>query len=170
MTTPTRLTFTKKRPKFAAWLVEAGAEMLVPTNEWELMRFRGDKGTSVVYRDKAGNLTFTGEVGEAWKRFTGGVGYRVTQAAKRRQFKSPEIKALMERDGSDCFYCLSPLGEDLTVEHLLAVTHGGPSHISNLALAHRECNEQAHHLSLMEKIRMRTEAVIAMRHLGRKAA
>jgi hypothetical protein len=170
MSTPTLATFKKKLPKFSAWLSEAGGEMLAPTNEWEMLRFRGDRGTSIVYRDKGGNLTFTGDAAPAWNCYSRGNPYRVTKAATRKHVKDVTVRTLLERDGCDCFYCLFPLGDDMTVEHLLSATHGGPSHITNLALAHSACNLQAGNLSLPEKISMHTDAVIAMHQLGRKAA
>lgn len=52
--------------KFKAWLCERGAEILTPTNEYEVLRFRSIKGTSIVYRDKRGSNTMTNEAGVAY--------------------------------------------------------------------------------------------------------
>lgn len=47
----------KRLPKIKAWLSSAGAEVLEPTNEWELMRFRANGHTCVVYVNKMDRLT-----------------------------------------------------------------------------------------------------------------
>ena len=71
----------------------------------------------------------------------------------------------MARDGDNCFFCRKPLAGDLTVEHLVALAHGGPNHISNLVCAHAACNHEAGHLSVAEKVALalakRTAKVLA---------
>ena len=62
------------------------------------------------------------------------------------------MAALISRDGEDCFFCARALGQDITVEHLVAIAHGGPNHISNLFLAHAACNNEAGHMSAPEKV------------------
>ena len=61
----------------------------------------------------------------------------------------------MKRDGQLCFFCLKPVGVDITVEHLIALVDSGPDHLSNKVLAHSVCNQKAGSLSVMEKIQVR---------------
>lgn len=147
-----------RKEAFEKWLVERGAELLTPTNEWELLRFRTEKGTSIVYTNKHGVLTWTNQAAEAFLAHVGCKSWRAVRASQRRLKSSPVCQALRKRDGDACFYChLTVAVEEESAEHLVSITHGGPDHIANMALAHRICNSEAGHLSLMEKIRMREE-------------
>ena len=51
--------------------------------------------------------------------------------------------------------------EDMTFEHMLASVHGGGYSIANLVIAHRQCNEAAGHLHVMQKIQIRERALVA---------
>jgi 5-methylcytosine-specific restriction endonuclease McrA len=71
---------------------------------------------------------------------------------------------LVERDGAGCFFCGRrvsapdedcPPGYEPSVEHLVAIMHGGPNHISNTYLAHARCNNIAGNVSAVEKIGLR---------------
>jgi hypothetical protein len=65
-------------------------------------------------------------------------------------------KVVLERDGSHCFYCHKPMPEgDMTLEHLVAVKHGGKNSSANLVLAHALCNERMGSRPVIEKIRYR---------------
>jgi 5-methylcytosine-specific restriction endonuclease McrA len=65
-------------------------------------------------------------------------------------------KVLRERDGDGCFFCPKLMEKkDTTLEHLLSRTHGGSNHMHNLALAHQKCNQEASHMSVVEKVRLR---------------
>lgn len=70
--------------------------------------------------------------------------------AKRRQ-------RLIERDGADCWFCGVPLGDDITIEHLVPKSEGGRNTLANYALAHQRCNLQAANLPLVKKIALRAE-------------
>lgn len=151
---------TSRRAKFEAFLVERGAQILQPTNEWEVLRFKTSRGTSIVYCNARGGVTPTGEATAAWDAFEKCKPWRGAPAPKKRvkgrERLLPLYRALLKRDGAACFYCGAPTDEaDRTLEHLVARAHGGPDHLSNLVLAHRRCNANAGHLSAMEKIRMR---------------
>ncbi|WP_186130131.1 HNH endonuclease [Burkholderia gladioli] len=151
---------TSRRTKFEAFLVERGAQILQPTNEWEVLRFKTSHGTSIVYCNAHGGITPTGEATAAWKAFEKNGPWRATPPPRKRPTGRdktwPMFEALLKRDGAACFYCGEPTDEaDRTLEHLVARAHGGPDHLSNLVLAHRRCNANAGHLSAMEKIRMR---------------
>lgn len=156
--------YGKKHAKFVEWLTARGASILTPTNQWELARWVGNGVTSVIYTNAKCNVTFTGDSAAAWTAFSkGDNAYRAAPPAKRRGKSSPTIKALRVRDGDLCFFCLRSVNDDdASVEHLVPVTHGGPSHMSNLVLAHQSCNSDAGHLSAMEKINTRMRAVLEL--------
>lgn len=154
--------FTSRRAKFEAFLTERGAQILQPTNEWEVLRFRTSRGTSVVYCNSKGGITPTGESLEAWTAFEINGPWRgVTKPHKRPRkdgHKTSLLNALLRRDGPSCFFCGAPTtADDRSLEHLVPLSHGGPNHLSNLVLAHRRCNADAGHLSVMEKIRLRDD-------------
>jgi 5-methylcytosine-specific restriction endonuclease McrA len=160
--------FITQLPSFVAYLTSAGAEVMQTTNEWEVVRFRTGDGVSVVYTNAKGGLTFTKESEEAWKGFRHMKSWkpalRSTNGGSRHsrpKKASPVIRTLRERDGDLCFYCLEPVEvEDASVEHLVPHSHGGPSHLSNLFIAHRKCNSRAGHLSAPEKINLHVVAVL----------
>ena len=148
----------KASTKFRAFLTERGAEVLKPTSEWELIRFNCAAGVAIVYTDARGRTTFTGESLAAWNAFCTSGAWSAGTAVKRKKL-SPVIQTLLDRDGDSCFYCWKTMDStDQSVEHIVPVAHGGPNHISNLALAHRRCNAAAGHLSAMEKILRRERA------------
>ncbi|MCB1719740.1 MAG: HNH endonuclease, partial [Candidatus Competibacteraceae bacterium] len=104
-------------------------------------------------------LRFTGDSAEAYRAFDNGKSWQGTDKNKARLVRrSPKVKTLLRRDGGNCFYCREPLGDDITVEHLVCRAHGGPNHISNLVLAHGQCNHAAGHLSAAEKVAIRDHA------------
>lgn len=157
MNTATRL--IKKAVEFRDWLAGCGAQVLEPTNEWELVRFKAGAQTSIIYRNKIGGIRFCGVAEEAWRAFQSGSAWRAAPPTRRRRM-SPMIRALRTRDGNLCFYCQRTVSADNeSVEHLVSVTHGGPNHISNLFLTHKGCNSSAGHLSAPEKIKIHVRAV-----------
>lgn len=148
--------------KFLARVAEAGGEILAPTNAYEVMRFKTRLGVGVVYTNARGNRTWNREarmVREHFDRRQTGSLAPVTVRGRRKG--AGTVNALLARDGEGCFFCRLPLNGDITVEHLVSVAHGGPNHISNLFLAHAECNQKAGHLSAPEKIAIREKAVPA---------
>lgn len=159
-------TFKDRLGRFSHWLHERGAQVQATTNEWELIRFKANTKTSIVYRNTAGALTFTGEAEAAWKSYLSAGSWRGCDSTKRSKKTSTEVRSLLARDGERCFLCGLALGTDITVEHLVAVAHGGPNHLSNKALMHRLCNERVNHLSVVEKVRMRDEIRRHANHQG----
>lgn len=152
----TRNQLEKKLPAFKDWLAARGAEVLSPTNPFEVVRFRASGQTHVVYAKGTGQLTHAGEATKALNAFTNpGSKWSAGVATPRKSKPLPVVRRLLERDGGACFLCRKPLGEDCTVEHLVPLAVGGPNHIANLALAHSGCNLRMGHLSLMEKIALR---------------
>ena len=59
----------------------------------------------------------------------------------------------MKRDGDSCFICGKPLLDDITVEHLIGLSHGGRNFYWNRVLAHHDCNQAVNRMDLVEKIK-----------------
>lgn len=151
--------FILKREAFLNWLSRNGAEILSPVDENELVRFICTSRISSVWRSKNRGLTFNGASAAAWHAFTHAKPWRAVPKPSRRGLR-PKIRALLDRDGTLCFFCRQELGEDITVEHLLCATFGGVDHMANLALAHGTCNKSAGNLSLAEKINIHVKGRI----------
>lgn len=159
MTIHTVSQLRKKLPAVRDFLAARGAEVLEPTNEWEVVRFRAAGATAVIYTNASGRITPSNQAAHAaMNAFVSGGKWNAGVAAPRRARRTPEVVALLERDGDCCFLCRKPLGNDITVDHLVPRTAGGPNHIANKALAHKGCNLRMGHLSLMEKIALREQA------------
>lgn len=141
---------------FLARIVAAGGERLAATSHWEVMRFKTRLGVGVVYVDSKGARTWNPEA-KAARAHLAKPGSGSLAPMKKNGAKVPAgtVERILARDGSVCFYCRAELGDDCTVEHLVARNHGGPNHISNLFLAHAPCNQRAGHLSAPEKIVLR---------------
>jgi hypothetical protein len=153
---PTANQVIKRLENFKTFLGQRGAELLSVTNEWELIRFKTGKGVAIVYRSKDENATcsFIGDAQQAWLEFLNPeTKWRAIPPTKRKPSQSVEYRTIRQRDGSDCFFCAEHVPEGQgTIEHLVPVCHGGPQHISNKFLAHKDCNAQAGNLSAPEKI------------------
>lgn len=152
---------TKADKKFLDAVVAAGGEVLAPTNPYEIMRFKTKLGVGVVYEGRRGR-TWNSEAKSVREHLSrGGNGSLAPVEIRGRRTGKGTVNRLIERDGSGCFFCGIDLGGDITVEHLVAVAHGGPNHVSNLFLAHAECNQTAGHLSAPEKVAMAIAARLA---------
>lgn len=144
----------KRLDPLRSFLTARGAEVLEPTNEWELLRFRADRITHVVFTNKRGTLSANERTKHIINCFSAGKPWTAGVATPRRHHGTDE-RALLKRDGDSCFLCRRPLGDDVTIEHLVPVVHGGANHIANKALAHAGCNMRMGHMSVMEKIALR---------------
>lgn len=150
MNAPTK---TKADAKFLATVVAMGAEELSPTNSYEVLRFKTKLGVGVVYENKRGVRTWNAEARAVREHLSSRKGGSLAPVEVRgRRTGKGTVDRLFERDGDSCFFCGLALANDVTVEHLVAVAHGGPNHISNLFFAHAECNRDAGHLSAPEKV------------------
>jgi hypothetical protein len=151
-----RAAFVKVWPKFRAWLGENGADILAPTNPYEIARFTTNEGTGVVYINRSGRISaWEGGASTAFLAWKGGAQWRARQkTVRRRNTARPTILALIERDGPCCIYCRTELTVDTaTVEHIVPVTAGGPDSVINKALACEPCNVAGGALSPVEKMR-----------------
>jgi hypothetical protein len=147
---------------FKIWLVECGAIIEPPTNDYEILRVRTCHGVHVAYRKDNGKETWPAALSIL----------RESARAKKRQSLSPNLKdriklrytidAIIERDGCECWFSGEKFfgngDERITVEHLCPVSHGGPNHLSNLVIATREWNQKAGNLSVSEKVKLREAA------------
>ena len=151
----------KKLPAYRDWLSRNGAQVLEPTNEWEVVRFKSGDETCITYRNRTGGIKHSGLTAEfALKSFLHAKSWRAATPTCRRKSMSPMVATLRKRDGGLCFFCQRQVDEGSeSVEHLVNITHGGPNHISNLFLAHVSCNQKAGHLSAMEKICIHVAAI-----------
>ena len=136
---------------FIQWLKDRGADVLAPMSQWEVIRFVANGETSVIYQRKDGRLTWTGQGGAAWGAFKGRRQWMPGKRVKRKGRKQ-HIEALVARDGQTCWYCGFLLEwEEMTVEHMVSLSSGGPNHLDNLVIACEPCNQEAHTKSVSEK-------------------
>jgi 5-methylcytosine-specific restriction endonuclease McrA len=160
---PKKTSQERKIDRFKAWLVERGAELLISTNDYEVVRYRAGSVTSIVYRnDKNERWKYTGDAQSAWDAYKDKSPHYRCDVKSTRIRRTPaqrdvQIRTIIARDGNVCFYCGDPFSDNLppTKEHLVSRTHQGPDTIHNLFAACSRCNSEAGHLSAAEKIRMR---------------
>ena len=135
--------------KFKNWLVNHGCEILPVTNEYESLRWKGKK-VGVIYHSGKNSGSYAWGAIEAYvkrKKWDGGP---VTTGRYNHYVK--EKKLLLERDGSRCFFCGLEMEDDITLEHLIALSRGGKNNLSNMVLAHEECNWKTSRLNISEKV------------------
>jgi 5-methylcytosine-specific restriction endonuclease McrA len=140
--------------KFKTYLGNCGAEVLTPTNPYELVRFRTENGVSVVYTGKRGE-TFTGESEQAYNLFKQNKKWKTVS---RKRHALTDLKArLASRDGKECFFCgvRYKTLDRYTVEHLLSFSHGGKENINNLCLACESCNTAIGNMAIVKKVLFR---------------
>lgn len=143
----------KRLPAFKKWLTTHGAEILSPTNEWELLRVKANGVVFILYRNKNERLWATKGLEEIFHKFLEGQPWKAVNPVKGASAKRQYINTLAEKYGLTCCYCdyeLTP--ETATIEHFLAKTHGGPNTIQNMGLACQLCNNTVGSLPVMEKL------------------
>jgi 5-methylcytosine-specific restriction endonuclease McrA len=146
----------KELERFKTFLVAAGAELLTTTNKWEVLRFKANGETGIVYKNKFGQFTYVHQAKDAYEAFSNKSSWDGKKEVVKRKKSSILIRSLIKRDGKSCFYCDQTLEEDeMTVEHLFSINQGGTNHISNLAISCKPCNNEAGHLSVVEKVKLR---------------
>jgi hypothetical protein len=156
--------FKLKLKTFEEFLKARGAEVLhVTNNEWELCRFRTERGIGIIYTNSKGTLAFQGTAQEAYIAFKMGRAWRALPAPIRSRAQPIEYRTLRKRDGDLCFFCHKYVKlDEQSIEHLVPITSGGPNHISNMFLAHETCNQKHGHISGPEKIRVHTNSVMML--------
>lgn len=137
--------------QFIQWLKDNGAEVFPPTNEYEAVRFKG-KEVGVLYKSgkTSNNYTMVAVTCFIRKRHWDGKPHNV---GRHKNYRREKI-ALLKRDGNRCFLCREKLGNDMTVDHLIALSCGGRNTLGNMVLMHEECNQSVSNIPLVEKIEM----------------
>jgi hypothetical protein len=162
--------------RLKTWAVSEGAEYEAPTNPYELLRLRVNGGVAIVWKKDSGKLTWNPLSARLKQALITGSGFpadlRHVEKTKV-QFvpgaNSVTHRTLIHRDGEGCFFCFEEKPGEMTLEHLVPRTHGGPDHISNKFRACSPCNMRAGHLSAPEKIKIRDANLLA-REAGKAAA
>lgn len=139
---------------FISWLQGYGCEILPKTNDFEDVRWRGSH-VGVRYTSGKTNGPYAYRAIIAFVKRQKWDGGPVRTGRKKSYVK--QKAHILKRDGSDCFFCGLPLGDDITVEHLIALTRGGPNALSNMVLAHEDCNAGAHTQDVAVKVRVAIE-------------
>lgn len=52
------------------------------------------------------------------------------------------VKTLRKKQHDKCYWCHEPLGDDVTLEHLVPLSKNGEDSIENAAAAHSKCNSE----------------------------
>jgi len=142
-----------KLEKFKTWLGKRGVVILDPTNEWEVVRFKTENGTSVIYSNKRDILTFTGESETAYNAWKSGRSWKPVDR-RRKQLRAKKAQ-LAARDGKRCFIHGAKMNfDELTIEHLFSFSHGGTDNINNLCLACEPCQKELGNLPITKKIEL----------------
>lgn len=142
---------------FEKFIYDRGGEVLAPTSEWELVRFKTASATGIIYRKANGNVTFSGGSKLAWECYLNDRSWTAGNKRKRsRGRQAIVIDALVKRDGKACFYCGCECNEEIaSVEHVVPLNAGGTDHMANKVLACKTCNSEAGHFPVIEKVKLR---------------
>jgi hypothetical protein len=159
-----------KLAEFATWLAENGAEVGMPTNAYEVIRYRafwqgsGKAVTHIVYTKESGLLTYMGGSRDHYEAFLHGDSLpdevpTLDEKRVRRLKKTGAIREkLRKRDGDCCWFCGGLLASaESNVEHLINISDGGTNALSNLVLAHTACNTLAGNAPLAKKLELRAK-------------
>jgi len=149
-------------PGFVAWLAFNGAEIGIPTNAYEVVRYlahaEGHRKpvTHIVYAKETGILTYMPGTREHYAQFLGIEGDGSLKgkmgAAQRKNMRA----AIVARDGPDCWFCGKATTKSTeSIEHLVPRSKGGPDALANFVLAHTHCNRAAGDMDLNGKIALR---------------
>lgn len=137
--------------QFKDWLINNGCDILPVTNEFEDIRFKG-KEVGVIYKSGKTSNSYSLKAIVCFrnkKKWDG----RPVNVGRLPGYRKEKI-ALLERDGSDCFYCGDPMHNDISLEHLIPLVAGGKNNISNMVLCHEKCNQEAGVLSVVDKVKL----------------
>ena len=133
---------------FGGWIESQGWQLGAPTKEWEVLRDKTpEDGTLIIYRNSKNRLRVPDATEDHFAHFM-----KAKKCRPAGKYRSKAVQRLLERDGDCCLFCGLPLGDDITVEHLIAKTKGGNNSIENMALAHEVCNHEAGDMGLVDKI------------------
>lgn len=154
---------------FLTFVAQQGGEVGTPTNPYEVVRYKAywrgtnKASTHIVYAKENGLLTWMAGSKGHYRAFLDGAPMnelpgQTPPMTPKTESKGARIRTkLLERDGADCWFCGTPMGDDCTIEHLIPKSDGGRNSLSNYALAHKRCNQLAADKPLVEKLALRTE-------------
>ena len=147
----------KRARKIKNWVGNHGAEVMPNLAEWEFFRAKTNQGLFIIYRNKRNQ--YKPNDAELLRKITCWMkdcrNLNLGIITQRKKLTGVR-KALFKRDGNQCFYCGEGMRRDqMTIEHLLSLSHGGSNRIENLVLSHSICNANAGSLSLLQKIELR---------------
>jgi len=149
----------KSVQRFKSWLGAAGADLLLATNDYEVVRFKCQNGTGVIYKNNKGVFSASNDVAAvAVECFLTGKHWDGKEPTARRKPQGKHAKELIKRDGESCFFCLRD-DVNLTVEHVVSICQGGPDKLVNKVLACEPCQGKAGRKSIAEKFRLRERAL-----------
>ena len=131
-----------------------GCEILPLTNEYESVRFKG-REVGVLYKSGKVSNKFTKKAIYSFRNNLKWDGKPVNVGRKSTYKKEKE--KLIKRDGRDCFLCGLPMEDDITLEHLIALSSGGQNTLSNMVLCHQRCNQKMGNMELNKKVKMAIE-------------
>ena len=60
-----------------------------------------------------------------------------------------DMKRVAWEQGGLCYLCSTPMGSDVSIDHIVPIAHGGGHVDTNVAAAHRGCNSKKHARSLL---------------------
>jgi hypothetical protein len=152
--------------RFRQYLSEAGAELMEPTNQYEVVRYRWLGYVQIVYRNERGILRWMQQTADHYRAMMERRGLSISNGRTRlKSSRKPEIRdALTERDGTSCFFCEDPMvfgvpddRKSATIEHLWPASAGGPNTRNNLVLVCFDCNQKLGDLPLVEKLKILKE-------------
>lgn len=81
---------------------------------------------------------------------------------KQKHRATRHRKAVMQRDGTSCYYCGKPnlSGRSATLDHVVPLCNGGTDSVDNLVLACPRCNSQKQSSTLEDYIARRLLALM----------
>lgn len=182
------------RANFAAleaWLEEHGCDTYPVKGDYEIARWRmipvDQDGNPlpdrkpvwcIIWRNKTWDMKMSPETFDAVVRFAHKKPMAIQPTlvppkdTKRKSWRQRMVDIIVERDGTDCFYCGKDMQHqdhagrpvtrpDMTVEHLLARKLGKEqgvdvNHLDNLKLAHAYCNRAVDHQEVHRKLAYRS--------------
>jgi len=72
-----------------------------------------------------------------------GYGGKYKRRCNSSEYREAIIHFLIDRDGTNCFYCNNPLiFSDVEIGHKIARILGGKDRLDNYILSHKECNNK----------------------------
>lgn len=142
---------TQKIESFKVWLQDRGCEILPNTNEYEVIRWRG-REVGVIYSSGRTSNSYTSKAWDCFVKAKQWDGAPIKVGRKGSYMKEKE--KLILRDGTRCFYCDGEMNEDITLEHLIAISSGGKNELSNMVLAHEKCNHDVRNKPISEKVKI----------------